>query len=307
MEKLDQNFVNLVRIHFQYLMVVLALILRADLSTAGSVSLTWDASPDTNVVGYKVYYGTASQVYTTNVVAGNVTTATINGLSAGTTYYFAATGYDAAGDESAFSNEAAYAVTNSAPTPAPTLDSLANLSISENAGSQSLNLTGIASGTPDQNATLTVTATSSNPALVPAPAVSYTSPNTTALLTFAPVADASGVATITVTVNNGGASNNIVTESFAVTVLAPAEGAITLPVPPSAPRNTPATLVPQAAGFHGKFRFTVLGDSGSQYVVQATTDLVNWTPVATNFPPFTFADPTSHTCAQRFFRAVLLP
>jgi len=52
------------------------------------------------------------------VVAGNVTNATILGLAIGTTYYFAATSYDAAGDESTFSNEASYDVTNTPAKPA---------------------------------------------------------------------------------------------------------------------------------------------------------------------------------------------
>ncbi|MCX8092450.1 MAG: immunoglobulin domain-containing protein, partial [Verrucomicrobiae bacterium] len=66
-----------------------------------------------------------------------------------------------------------------------------------------------------------VTATSSNPALIPNPTVSYTSPNSTGSLTFTPVANAFGTATLTVTVNDGGASNNIISRSFTVTVNAP--------------------------------------------------------------------------------------
>jgi len=65
-----------------------------------------------------------------------------------------------------------------------------------------------------------VTASSSNPGLIPQPTVNYTSPNSTGTLRFTPVAQANGVATITVTVNDGGASNNVVTRSFTVTVSA---------------------------------------------------------------------------------------
>jgi hypothetical protein len=299
MENPDQSFVRIVKTLFNSLMVVLALVLRVDPATAGSVSLTWDPSPDTNVIGYKIYYGTASQFYTTNLVVGNVTNTTINGLAVGTTFYFVATGYDAAGDESAFSNEASYDVTNGAPT----LDPIADLSISENAGGQSFNLTGITCGDNNQNETLTVTAVSSNPALIPAPTISYNSPNTTGTLTFAPVANAAGVASITVTINNGSTST-LITQSFAVTVLAPAEGAITLPVPSLAPLNTPALLTPQPSGIAGQFSFLVSGDPANQYVVQATTDMVNWIPVQTNFPPFTVVDAKAGTCAQRFYRAV---
>ena len=63
-----------------------------------------------------------------------------------------------------------------------------------------------------------MTASSSNPGLIPNPAVNYTSPNATGTLKFTPVANNSGTATITVTVNDGGTSNNIVTQSFTVTV-----------------------------------------------------------------------------------------
>ena len=92
------------------------------------------------------------------------------------------------------------------------------MTINENAGLQTVNLAGITSGATNETQTLTVTATSSNPGLIPTPAVSYTSPNATGSITFTPVAYAIGSATITVTVNDGGASNNIVSRTFTVTV-----------------------------------------------------------------------------------------
>ncbi len=66
--------------------------------------------------------------------------------------------------------------------------------------------------------TLTVTASSSNPGLIPTPTITYTSPNATGTLRFTPVALGFGSATITVTINDGGASNNIATQTFTVTV-----------------------------------------------------------------------------------------
>src|SRR5208283_643926 len=100
----------------------------------------------------------------------------------------------------------------------PTLDALPDLTINENAGLQTVNLSGISSGAANQVQTLTVTAASSNPDLIPNPTVNYTSPNATGTLNFAPAANNYGTATVTVTVNNSGASNNIVTQSFTVTV-----------------------------------------------------------------------------------------
>ena len=93
-----------------------------------------------------------------------------------------------------------------------------NLTINENAGLQTVNLSGITSGAANQNQVLTITATSGNTNLIPNPTVTYTSANTNGSLTFAPVTNVTGSAVITVTVNNGGASNNIVTQSFTVNV-----------------------------------------------------------------------------------------
>ena len=187
----------------------------------GSVALAWNPSISTNVVGYNIYSGLASGVYTNKIsVAGAATTnATLTGLVPGTTYYFAATAVDALGDESPFSNETSYSVPTNSPLNAPpTLNPLSNVAINENAGLQTVNLSGITSGATNEAQTLTVTAASSNPGLVPNPAVSYTSPNATGTLNFAPASGNYGTATITVTVNDGGTSNNLVTQSFVVTV-----------------------------------------------------------------------------------------
>lgn len=73
-----------------------------------SLDLSWNPSPDTNVIGYYIYYGVSIGGFTNKISAGNNTTLEISGLSAGVTYYFAATAYDASGDESQPSNEASY-------------------------------------------------------------------------------------------------------------------------------------------------------------------------------------------------------
>jgi hypothetical protein len=101
---------------------------------------------------------------------------------------------------------------------APTLTTLANVTINENAGLQTVNLSGITSGATNENQTLAVTTTSSNTGLIPTPTVTYSSPSTTGSIKFTPVASAYGSATITVTVNDGGGSNNVVSRSFTVTV-----------------------------------------------------------------------------------------
>ena len=114
--------------------------------TPASLTLAWDASTDPTVTGYKVYYGVASRNYTNSSNAGGATLATISNLTAGVTYYFAATTYNSLGMESAYSAEAAFAIvpTN---TP-PTLNSIANLVLNENDPAQTVNLSGISPGTP---------------------------------------------------------------------------------------------------------------------------------------------------------------
>jgi len=71
------------------------------------VTLAWNPSLSTNVVGYNIYCGLASGVYN-SVESVTGTNTTITGLAAGTTYYFAATAVDALGVESQFSNETSY-------------------------------------------------------------------------------------------------------------------------------------------------------------------------------------------------------
>src|SRR5439155_241714 len=83
---------------------------------------------------------------------------------------------------------------------------------------QTVSITGISSGAPTENQALTVAASSSNPGLVPNPTVSYASPSATGTLTFTPTANSNGVVTITVMVNDGGTSNNIVTRTFTVSI-----------------------------------------------------------------------------------------
>jgi hypothetical protein len=73
---------------------------------AVSVTLAWDpAQPP--VEEYRVHWGTKSRLYTHSMSAGASTQATVTGLNAGTTYYFAVTAR-AAGLESGYSNEVSF-------------------------------------------------------------------------------------------------------------------------------------------------------------------------------------------------------
>jgi PKD repeat protein len=95
----------------------LTLLLFATNTYAGQVSLAWDPSSSSNLAGYRLYYGQASQTYTSHIDVGLQTSYTITGLTDGQTYYFAATAYDLAGIESTFSNEVSTTLPTSTTAP----------------------------------------------------------------------------------------------------------------------------------------------------------------------------------------------
>ena len=71
----------------------------------GGINLAWDASPAPDVVGYKVYYGTAPRTYGPGIDVGNVTSYALTGLIKGRRYYITVTAYDKSKRESRFSDE----------------------------------------------------------------------------------------------------------------------------------------------------------------------------------------------------------
>jgi hypothetical protein len=75
--------------------------------------------------------------------------------------------------------------------------------------------------------------------------------------------------------------------------------------------GTPAR--PQLSGFgynNGTFSLTVSGDPGLDYIVQASTNLTDWTSIFTNhspIPPFVWTDLVASNFSQRFYRIQLGP
>src|SRR5580692_5766021 len=72
---------------------------------SGNLDLTWNPSPDPRAVGYMLYHGLASGIYTSSLDAGSNLTATVTGLTPGLTYYFAVTAYSSDGLQSPDSNQ----------------------------------------------------------------------------------------------------------------------------------------------------------------------------------------------------------
>ena len=116
----------------------------------------------------------------------------------------------------------------------------------------------------------------------------------TGVFSFRPLVSQAGATyPITVTVADNGAGNLSASQSFNVTVN---------------PLTQPDVSSPAWVG--GQFSLTVNGQSGPDYAVQASTDLVNWQTVfTTNSPamPFQWADPDTGTLLMRFYRIVVGP
>lgn len=81
---------------------------------AGKAVLKWNANTESDLAGYKIYYGQSPRTgnnptggYTNGPVdAGKTTSYTIGNLENGKKYYFSVSAYDTSGNESNFSSEA---------------------------------------------------------------------------------------------------------------------------------------------------------------------------------------------------------
>ena len=91
---------------------VLALIL-ALLPTilfAAVVRISWNANTESDLEGYRVFYGASSGNYPYVINVGNKTTIDVSGLSESGTYYFAVTAFDFSGNESDYSLETSVSI-----------------------------------------------------------------------------------------------------------------------------------------------------------------------------------------------------
>ncbi|OPY74741.1 MAG: hypothetical protein A4E63_00608 [Syntrophorhabdus sp. PtaU1.Bin050] len=125
---------------------------------SAQITLAWNANTETDLAGYKVYYGTASQNYDWFVDVGRVTAYTVANLTDGVRYYFTVTAYDSSNLESVYSNEvssssctysispASATYTASASTGSVTLTTQAGCSWTATSGASWLTITSGSSG-----------------------------------------------------------------------------------------------------------------------------------------------------------------
>jgi glucose/arabinose dehydrogenase len=98
---------------------------------------------------------------------------------------------------------------------------------------------------------------------------------------------------LSVNVFDNGTPSLSATQSFWVTVNRPAQPGLS------------ATFTSQ-----GQFKIMIAGDTGPDYTVLGSTNLVNWTTLLTTnspVPPFLFVEPNSSSFGQRFYRVLLGP
>lgn len=92
---------------------------------AGSAVLTWNANTESDLAGYKIYYGTSSRTgsnpglngntmcgYSNSLSVGVVTTYTVTNLTDGQTYYFSVSAYDTSNNYGSFSSQVSKIIPN---------------------------------------------------------------------------------------------------------------------------------------------------------------------------------------------------
>ncbi len=208
----------------------------------GTVTLAWGANPESDVTGYRLLYGTTSGDYTQTVDAGSSTVATVANLVPGTPYFFAATAYNSAGLESLPCPEIIVVSGNNAPV----VSSLASLTINQDSSTGALAFT--VGDTETAAGSLTMTSSSSNPALVPQASIAIGGSGANRTVTVTPAAQQHGTVVITLSVSDGTATTS---SSFILTVTAVTDSPVV---------STVASLTINEDSSTGALAFTV-GDA----------------------------------------------
>jgi len=106
----------------------------APAAQAASLTVAWDPSPDANVAGYLISYGTQSGRYSWNLNAGAQTQSAVSGLSDNTTYFFVVQAYTSDGVMSSPSPEVSGLTAPAAPVVViPTNTPISSVTLSPNA------------------------------------------------------------------------------------------------------------------------------------------------------------------------------
>ena len=130
-------------------------------------------------------------------------------------------------------NDCTDTVTVNVPNTPPSFDAIADQAVNENSSSQNIAITNVSPGPSGESGqTVTMSATSSDPTIVPNPSVSGS--GSTRTLTYTPATNKFGSVTITVTADDGQSENNTYSRTFTITVIQDT----TPPTDPSDVRST---------------------------------------------------------------------
>jgi hypothetical protein len=87
------------------ILCVISLFVFLSTAEAAYLDIAWIPNGESDLAGYRVYYGTESGDYINFVDVGMATSCHLDDLLEDVTYYISLTAYDIAGNESGFSNE----------------------------------------------------------------------------------------------------------------------------------------------------------------------------------------------------------
>ena len=103
-----------IRVNFIFLLAMFLLVPIQAL--AGSASLSWQPNSESDLTGYRVYYGAASRTYGPPISVNQGSSYTVNDLQEGDTFFFAVTAVDSSGNESGYSNEVSKTIPQATPS-----------------------------------------------------------------------------------------------------------------------------------------------------------------------------------------------
>ena len=257
--------------------------------------VSWQTNSEPDLAGYRVYYsagvagppwnGTAAIEGSPSPVSITGTNWLLRGLMLGTNYFVAVSAVDTSSNESPLSAPIEVTTVQTPPMP-PT-------GVTARFDGDSTNVLVWALSEDDGYNDRDVTnyyiwrailpgGSYTNIAQVPAGVGIYTEPNPT-------IASTQSVSYAVSAVTGSGSNSTQVVASI---------------VPPSNVVSSNAIIVTPHVLSNGNFQFGLQGLEGQTYVVQTSTNLVNWTSVYTNNGSFIFTDLSTTNYGQRFYRVM---
>ena len=103
------------------LVVFLLVVMYPASGFAAAILVKWNANTESDLAGYKIYYGSQPRTYGASVNVGKVTSYQLGNVNTGRTYYIALTAYDTSGNESGYSTESSVYVPAQQAAPSITL------------------------------------------------------------------------------------------------------------------------------------------------------------------------------------------